>query len=280
MVFETADNASRALAAIGRPIPTAPGVPGVPEVWREAERPLVKGKSDKWARKGAVTRVWLRPATADDVESKAVSTAGARTHGLLGENIRRKEAQAKRQARMLRAQERAEQRVLDKLMELDPRVTDRSAGRTDGGGRRHVMLHGAAGAGPAPVLHSLTHVSMLGAVAPSSLLPPGPLSFVKRKPAQAAASAEADKAESPAEAQSAAAAGADSQGRQGAFGGVVRRAKRGRGATRSLSPTEASIASAAATSTSAPAAAAPGADSTAKRAKAEGATDAGVAAAE
>ena len=79
-------------------------MPSVPAVWREAERPLVKGKSDKWARKGATTRVWLRPATADDVESKAVSTAGARTHGLLGENIRRKEAQAKREARMLRAQ--------------------------------------------------------------------------------------------------------------------------------------------------------------------------------
>ncbi|KAA0146167.1 hypothetical protein FNF31_07847 [Cafeteria roenbergensis] len=54
VVFETADDAARALNAIGRPIPSAPGVPSVPAVWREAERPLVKGKSDKWARKREV----------------------------------------------------------------------------------------------------------------------------------------------------------------------------------------------------------------------------------
>ncbi|KAA0150118.1 hypothetical protein FNF29_05558 [Cafeteria roenbergensis] len=281
VVFETADDAARALNAIGRPIPSAPGVPSVPAVWREAERPLVKGKSDKWARKGATTRVWLRPATADDVESKAVSTAGARTHGLLGENIRRKEAQANREARMLRAQERAQQRALDKLLELDPRVQDRTAGLADGGARRHVVLHGAAGAGPAPALHSLSQPSVAVAVSPASLLPPGPLSFVKRKPAQAAARAGSPataQAASPEEDQPAAATEAGSRERHGAFGGAVRRAKRGRGAARSPSPTAAAPGAAAA---------APGAsdavadlDSTAKRAKAEGAADAGVATAE
>ena len=125
------------------------------------------------------------------------------------------------------------------MLELDPRIKDRSAGLTDGGGRRHVVLHGPGGAGSAPALHPLTHVSIAGAVvAPASLLPPGPLSFVKRKPAQAAAradSAAAPQAASPAEDQPAALTGTGSLDRQGAFGGAVRRAKRGRGAARSPS---------------------------------------------
>jgi len=148
VVFETAAEAARALRGAGKAVPTAPGVPGVPSQWLEGKGPLVKGKSDKWARKGAVTRVWLRPATADDTEENAVSTAGARTHGLLGERLRQQDAARKRQERMQKARERAERRFeMEEATRLDPRLAGAAPGMSASGTRRTVVL--AAGGGGA-----------------------------------------------------------------------------------------------------------------------------------
>ena len=267
MVFETADDAARAITAVGRPVPAVPGVPAVPSVWLEAEQPLVKGKSDKWARKGATTRVWLRPATADDIEEKAVSTAGARTHGLLGENLRRKEAQAKRQARMLRAQQREQERM---LLELDPRIRGHSVGGTDHGWKRQIVLHTVAD-GAAPIPDALTHFA---SPVEARRLPMGPLSFVQRKPAPPKALAtsgalgESGGASETDLAATAEAAGRSRGGPRGAFGGAVRPAKRGRGAARAPSPSDMASTDVDGASM----------HSASKRPKAEGTTDAGAAA--
>lgn len=150
VVFETAADASAAFMAASKPIPVAVGVPPVPQVWREAREELVKGKSDKWARKGARTRVWLRMARAEDTEEFAVSTAGAKTHGLLGESLRRKAAQEERRERLRRAaaaqREADAQARADALATMDSRASGRGAGRSEAGSKRVVVLGGGAAA--------------------------------------------------------------------------------------------------------------------------------------
>lgn len=73
--------AGRAMAALSQPVPVVDGVPRVPPVWREAVRPLVKGKTDRYATKGKRTFVWMRPATEHDSADRTVRTRGAGSHG-------------------------------------------------------------------------------------------------------------------------------------------------------------------------------------------------------
>ena len=75
--FADAGSASRALAALTQVVPQVPDVPRVPPQWREAVHTLIKGKTDRYARKGTRTHVWMRPATAMDSADHTVKTRGA-----------------------------------------------------------------------------------------------------------------------------------------------------------------------------------------------------------
>jgi hypothetical protein len=190
VVFRDPSNARRAFLSMGRAIPRVSGVPPVPEVWRAGLRAIVKGRSDKWAKKGSTTEFWMRPARSGDTEANAVSTAGAKTHGLLGERLRKEEIQRRRRERLerARAKEEARQRLMLATAQ-DERVVRPSSlgrdhrvvvgGKLSGVGRK-LQRKVSATATAAPPAEDLPPISLVSG--PASDLPP--ISFKAARPAK------------------------------------------------------------------------------------------------
>lgn len=89
-IFADAGTAKRAYEAFTEEVPKLIAPPAevaeaLPYInaagYRVALKPLIKGKTDKWAAAGTQTTIYLRFATTDDTKEKAPGTTGHRTHG-------------------------------------------------------------------------------------------------------------------------------------------------------------------------------------------------------
>ena len=80
-IFADAGSCARALAALTEPVPSAAGVAPVWVGWRVALKPLVKGRTDRYAPAGTETTLFVRQATALDTKENAPGTTGPSTHG-------------------------------------------------------------------------------------------------------------------------------------------------------------------------------------------------------